>query len=165
MSSLDTFLTAHNSLSLLFGKVLSFLAKIDNFTVIEELSNYRCTIFNLKKMISSLEHQVTNSKLSEEEKEIIEKDTQRLLNSMNKVSKKKLSKKQNIIVNYPKVIDYIQNIIRKFISKENKLLLNDVLKCNLEGEIKTKKLPPITSSFFTNNKAESDVYKIQSCFL
>lgn len=165
MSSLDTFLTAQNSLSPLFRKVLSFLSKIDNFTVIEELSNYRCTIFNLKKMISALEHQVTNSKLSEAQKEIIEKYTQRLLHSMNKVSKKKLSKKQKIIVNYPLVIDYIQKSIMKFVSKENKHLPNDVLKCNLECEIKTKKLPTITSSFFTNNKADSDVYKIQSCFL
>ena len=84
---------------------------------------------------------------------------------MNKVSKKKLSKKQKIIVNYPLVIDYIQKSIMKFVSKENKHLPNDVLKCNLECEIKTKKLPTITSSFFTNNKADSDVYKIQSCFL
>lgn len=165
MSSIDTFFTEQNPFSLLFTKVMSLLSKLDNFTVIEELSNYRSTIFNLKKRISSIEHHVTISKLSENQKEILEKDTLRLLHSMKKVSKKKLSKKNQIIVNFQYVIDYINKQILKYVSKVYKLIPNEFLKCNLDCEIKSKKLPTITNSFFNNIKADSDVNKIQSCFL
>ena len=51
MSSFEPFLTQQKSLSLHFSKVISFLSKLDNFTVIEELSNYRSMLFELKNLL------------------------------------------------------------------------------------------------------------------
>ena len=82
MSSFEPFLTQENSFSLLFSKVLSFLSKLDNPTVIEELSNYRSMLFELKKIICSLEHHAAIGKLSTRKKEILEKDTKKLLRSL-----------------------------------------------------------------------------------
>lgn len=128
MSSFEPFLTQQNSLSLLFSKVISFLSKLDNLTVIEELSNYRSMLFELKKRICFLEHHATIGKLTTSKKEILEKDTKKLFHLINKVSKKQLSNKKQFVIKYQTVIDYIHKIILKYISKEYLLLRKEIFK-------------------------------------
>ena len=114
-------------------------------------------LFELKKIICSLEHHAAIGKLSTSKKEILEKDTKKLLRLINKVSKKQLSNKKQFVIKYQTVIDYIHKIILKYISKEYLLLRKEILKFNLDSTTKHRKLPTISSSFFTNTKANCDI--------
>lgn len=70
-------------------------------------------LFELKKRICSLEHHATIGQLTTGKKEILEKDTKKLLRLMNKVSRKQLSNKKQFVIKYQTVIDYIHKIILK----------------------------------------------------